>query len=51
MARQQATIILAMLVRNFSFEILPGYKLEPVNNGFTQKAKGGVPMIIKKRIR
>lgn len=50
MARQQATIILAMLVRNFSFEILPGYKLEPVNNGFTQKAKGGVPMIIKKRI-
>ena len=50
MARQQATIILAMLVRKFSFEVVPGYKLEPVNNGFTQKAKGGIPMIIKKRI-
>ena len=49
MARQEICIGLAMLIRNFKFELVPGYKLRPVRASVTQKPKDGMPMIISKR--
>ena len=49
MARQEMCIGLAMLIRNFRFELVPGYKLRPVRASVTQKPKDGMPMIITKR--
>ena len=33
----------AMLIRNFKFELVPGYKLRPVRASVTQKPKDGMP--------
>lgn len=49
MARQEMCIVMAMLIRNFKFELVPGYKLRPARASATQKPKDGMPMIISKR--
>lgn len=49
MMRQQANVVLAVLLHKFSFEVKPGYKLQPTSSSLAQKPKGGMPMIIRKR--
>lgn len=49
MMRQQANIVLAVLLSEFKFKLVPGYKLQPISSGLAQKPKGGMPMIITKR--
>ena len=49
MMRQQANVVLAVLLSEFQFKLAPGYKLQPISSGLAQKPKGGMPMIITKR--
>lgn len=48
-ALQEATLILAGLLRRFRFEALNEYVLQPERNGVVQHPKGGIPMMISLR--
>ena len=47
-AIQEATIVLAALMRQFTFELAPGHTVWPVQK-VTLRPKGGLPMIVKRR--
>jgi cytochrome P450 len=48
-AMQEATLVLAGLLKAFSFRAIPGYELTPVRSGIVQHPKGGIPMTINVR--
>lgn len=48
-ALQEATTVLACLLRELQFTPITGYSLEPERNGIVQHAKGGIPMEISLR--
>jgi len=45
---QEASIVLATIVRNFELELAEGYSVWPVQK-VTLRPRGGLPMIVKKR--
>ncbi|MGH6726039.1 MAG: cytochrome P450 [Pseudolabrys sp.] len=47
-AIQEATIVLATLMRHFTFELAPGHMVWPVQK-VTLRPKGGLPMVVKRR--
>ena len=47
-ALQEATALLATIVRNHQLDLAPGHKVEPVMR-ITLRPKGGMPMILRKR--
>jgi cytochrome P450 len=47
-ALQEAAIVLAAIVRNFKFDLLPGHKVWPVQR-VSLRPKGGLPMILAAR--
>lgn len=47
-ALQEASIVLAAIVRNFELELAEGYAVWPIQK-VTLRPKGGLPMVIKKR--
>ena len=49
-AIQEATIVLAAIMRNFNLELAPGHEVWPVLK-VTLRPKGGLPMIVRRRIR
>jgi cytochrome P450 len=49
-AIQEATIVLAAIMRNFNLELAPGHAVWPVLK-VTLRPKGGLPMIVRRRIR
>ena len=49
-ARQEMTIVLSTLLKNFKFELLDDYVLTPHRPGVVQFPKGGMPMKISKRM-
>jgi cytochrome P450 len=49
-AIQEATIVLAAIMRNFNLELAPGHAVWPVLK-VTLRPKGGLPMIVRPRIR
>ncbi len=48
-ALQEATLVLAKIVRNFSFELCPGHKVWPILR-VTLRPANGLPMTIRRRI-
>jgi len=48
-AVQEATLVLATLVRNLKFAVEPGYVPKPVRNGIVQSPVDGMPMTITPR--
>jgi cytochrome P450 len=48
-AMQEATLVLAGLVKAFTFRALDGYALRPSRSGIVQRPKGGLPMTIEIR--
>ena len=46
----EMTLSVAVLLRSFRFEAVADYVLEPVRNKMTLEPKGGIPMVITKRI-
>lgn len=49
-AIQEAVIVLAMIMRNFDLALAPGHAVWPVLK-VTLRPKGGLPMIVRRRIR
>lgn len=49
LAQMQVVNIVVELLRNFKFELTPGFKIKPQVTALSQKHFGGVPMIISKR--
>ena len=49
-ALQEATILLATILRKFRLELAPGHQVAPVQR-ITLRPKGGMPMLIKRRAR
>ena len=49
-AIQEATIVLAAIMRSFNLELAPGHAVWPVLK-VTLRPKGGLPMIVRRRIR
>jgi cytochrome P450 len=49
-AIQEATIVLAAIMRNFNLELAPGHAVWPVLK-VTLRSKGGLPMIVRHRVR
>ena len=49
LAKKEICIILVELLRNFKFELVPGFRLNLRCVGIFLKSVGGVPMIISKR--
>ncbi len=49
-AIQEATIVLAAIMRNLDLELAPGHAVWPVLK-VTLRPKGGLPMIVRRRIR
>jgi len=47
-ALQEASIVLATLMKNFTFALRPGHAVWPVQK-FTMRPKGGLPMIFRRR--
>jgi cytochrome P450 len=47
-AIQEATIVLASVLRHFRFDAAPGHVVEPVQR-VTLRPKGGMPMILRRR--
>ncbi len=50
LARKEICIILVELLRNFKFEVVPGFKVNPKTIGVGLKHNGDVPLIISNRI-
>ncbi len=48
-ATQEAILVLAGLVKEFEFQLVPGYELQPVRRGLVQGPKGGLPLRIQPR--
>ena len=49
LAKKEICIIMVELLRNFKFELVHGFKLNPRSIAVSQKHIGGIPMIISKR--
>jgi len=49
-ALQEATIFLAMILRDFRLELAPGHEVAPVQR-ITLRPKGGMPMLVRRRAR
>ena len=49
-ALQEATIFLAMILRDFRLELAPGHEVTPVQR-ITLRPKGGMPMLVRRRAR
>jgi cytochrome P450 len=49
-AIQEATIVVAAIMRNFDLELAPGHAVWPVLK-VTLRPKDGLPMIVRRRIR
>jgi cytochrome P450 len=49
-ALQEATLLLATVLRKFRLELAPGHQVAPVQR-ITLRPKGGMPMLIKRRAR
>ena len=49
-AIQEATIVLAAIMRNLDLELAPGHAVWPVLK-VTLRPKGGLPMIVRRRVR
>jgi len=47
-ALQEATIVLAMILREFRLELAPGHEVTPVQR-ITLRPKGGMPMLMRQR--
>jgi cytochrome P450 len=47
-ALQEATIVLAMILREFRLELAPGHEVTPVQR-ITLRPKGGMPMLMRRR--
>ena len=47
-ALQEATIVLATIMRHFTLELAPGYAVWPVQK-VTLRPRGGLPMLVRKR--
>ena len=50
-AIQEATLVLAVLLRDLEFHSLPGYKLQPKRSSLVQSPHDGLPMKVKPRMR
>ena len=48
-AMREAITVVSNLTRDFKFELVEGYKLQPVKTGLVQSPKDGMPLIIRKR--
>ena len=49
LAKKDICIVMVELLRNFKFELVQGFKLNPRSIAVSQKQIGGIPMIISKR--
>jgi cytochrome P450 len=49
-ALQEATIFLAMILRDFRLELTPGHEVTPIQR-ITLRPKGGMPMLLRRRAR
>ncbi len=49
-ALQEASLVLAAIVRNFELHLPPAFEVEPLLR-ITLRPKGGLPMILRRRIR
>jgi len=47
-ALQEATIVVATLMRDFSFELKPRHMVWPVQK-MTMRPRGGLPMLVRRR--
>ena len=47
-ALQEASIVVATLMRHFTFDLAPGHVVWPVQK-VTLRPKGGLPMIVRRR--
>jgi cytochrome P450 len=48
-AVQESVLVLAGVLKELSFETVPGYELNPARSGIVQRPKGGLPMKIQRR--
>jgi cytochrome P450 len=49
-ALQEAIIILAMILREYQPDLVPGHKVTPIQR-ITLRPQGGMPMLLQRRVR